>query len=74
MSNFIKWWKSKFAWVLIGVILLTMVISFLFAYFFDWGWIVTIIVSCMGGFVIRKIITNKLDKTFDTFINQKTTQ
>lgn len=61
MSTWIKWWKSKFAWTLIGVILLTMVITFLFAYFFDWGWIVAAIVALGGGFTLRKLITKKID-------------
>jgi uncharacterized membrane protein YdbT with pleckstrin-like domain len=61
MANWIKWWKSKFAWTLIGVVLLTMVISFLFAYFFDWGWIVAIITACSGGFTLRKLIKKKID-------------
>ena len=61
MGNFIKWWKSKFAWTLIGGALLTMVISFLFAYFFDWGWIVAIIAACSGGFTLRKLIKKKID-------------
>lgn len=66
MVTWIKWWKSKFAWTLIGVTLLTMIVGFLLAYFIDWGWIVTIVVSCAGGLVIRKIITNKLDEISNT--------
>ena len=61
MSNFIKWWKSKLAWTLIGVVLLTMIISFIFAYFFNWGWIVSVITALCGGFTLRKLITKKID-------------
>lgn len=61
MATWIKWWESKFAWTLIGVVLLTMVISFIFAYFFDWGWIVAIITACGGGFTLRKLIKKKID-------------
>lgn len=38
-----------------------MVISFIFAYFFDWGWIVAIITACSGGFTLRKLIKKKID-------------
>jgi hypothetical protein len=62
MNNFIKWWKSKFVLILIGVALLTMAISFLFAYFFDWGWIVAIITTCSGGFALRKPIEKKIEE------------
>lgn len=61
MSNLIKWWKNNFAWTLIGVVILTVVISFLFAYFFEWGWIVSLIIALSGGFVIRKLIVNKIN-------------
>ena len=61
MSTWIKWWNSKFAWTIIVITLITMIISFLFAYFFDWGWIVSIIIACGGGFILRKLIKKKID-------------
>ena len=62
MATWIKWWKDKTFIKIFIVALITMIIGFLLAYFIDWGWIVTIITSCTGGFIIRKIITNRLDK------------
>jgi hypothetical protein len=61
MSTWVKWWKYKFVWMILLVIILAMTIAFLFAYFFDWGWIVSIISASTGGFIIRKIVIRKID-------------
>lgn len=61
MSTWVKWWKYKFVWMILLVTALTMAIAFLFAYFLDWGWIVSIISAFTGGFIIRKIVIRKID-------------
>ena len=66
MATWIKWWKDKTFIKIWIVIMITMIIGFLLAYFINFGWIVTIVVSCIGGFIIRKIITNKLDEISNT--------
>jgi hypothetical protein len=66
MSTWIKWWKSKFAWTLIIVILAGMGLSFLPAYFLDWGWIISICTGLGTGFIIRKLIIKKLDEISKT--------
>jgi hypothetical protein len=39
-----------------------MLIGFLLAYFIEYGWLITIVLSIAGGISIRKVITNRLDK------------
>lgn len=46
----------------LGIALGTMGISFLLAYFIDWGWIPAIMLCIGGGILIRKMVTKKLDK------------
>lgn len=70
MSTWIKWWKSKFAWTLIGVTLFVMLIAFLFAYFFNWGWIVSIITAFAGGITLRKLIYKKIDNYAEALENK----
>ena len=66
MSTWVKWWKYKFVWMILLVTALTMTIAFLFAYFLDWGWIVSIISALTGGFIIRKIVIRKIDDYVDS--------
>jgi hypothetical protein len=65
MSNWIKWWKDKTFLKIWGIILLTMGISL--------GIVIinpnstlciigSILAACIGGLVIRKVITKKLDE------------
>jgi len=58
----IKWWKDKTFLTILAVALLTMVVAFLLAYFIDWGWVLSIVVACLGGYAIRKVIVKKLDE------------
>ena len=67
MSNWIKWWKDKTFMSVLGVALLTMLIGFLLAYYIKWGWILTIVVTAIGGMSIRRIILKRIDKTVDKF-------
>ena len=57
-TTWIKWWKSKDAWTIIGVGLLAMAIAFCSAYFLDWPWnlIGTIIPCIPAGIIIRKTL------------------
>lgn len=60
--NIIRWWKSKFFLTILGVALTTIGITFLLAYFIDWGWIPAIAVALGGGFAIRRIVVKRLDE------------
>lgn len=62
MSNWIKWWKSDFFLTILGVVMVTMGITFVLAYFIDWGWIPAIMLCIGGGILIRKMVTKKLDE------------
>lgn len=62
MSNWIKWWKSKFFLTILGIALATMGVSFILAYFIEWGWMPSIAVALLGGFIIRKVVIKRLDK------------
>ena len=65
MGEFIKWWKDKMSLIIVLTAVLTVVISFLFAYFFDWGWIVSIVMALGGGVLLRHLIVKKLTDTFN---------
>lgn len=56
-----RWWKDKTFMSVLVIALLTMLIGFLLAYFLDWGWILTIVVTAIGGMSIRKIIVKRFD-------------
>lgn len=67
MSTWIKWWKSKFAWTIIGLVASAMVLSFLSAYFLmdPINWILAIVIAVSFGFGIRKVIIKKIDSLVD---------
>lgn len=67
MSTWIKWWKSKFAWTIIGLVASAMVLSFLSAYFLmePINWILAIVIAGSFGFGIRKVIIKKIDSLVD---------
>ena len=62
MTNWIKWWKDKTFLAVLCIVLVTMIVSFLVA-FLRCGWVLSIVVACLGGFGIRKVIIKKLDET-----------
>lgn len=62
MSNWIKWWKDSTFMSVLVIALLTMLIGFLLAYFLEWGWILTIVVTAIGGMSIRRIIIKRINK------------
>ena len=57
--SWIKWWKSAFFLKLFLTILLTMGVTLALA-LLD-VWYIAIVVAVIGGFAVRKIVTNKLD-------------
>ena len=61
MTEWIKWWKDKTFLTILVIVLIAMASSFLVAYFTS-AWWISIIIACGAGLIIRKIITNKLDK------------
>ena len=64
MGEFIKWWKDRMTILIILTPILTVIIAFLFAFFFDWGWIVSTVVALGGGYLLRRLIIKKLTDTF----------
>lgn len=54
-TSIIKWWKNKWAVLLMVVGILSVVIGFLFAYFISWGWILSLVVAAIGGIGMRHI-------------------
>lgn len=65
MATWFKWWKNKTFLLIMGISLITMIIAFLLAYFIEWGWILAIILACIGGVLIRKIIDRAIDNWID---------
>lgn len=62
MGEWIKWWRNKTFLTILSIVLITMAISFCVA-FFSCAWWLSVIVACVGGFSIRKVIIKKLDET-----------
>jgi hypothetical protein len=62
--EWIKWWKNNTFLTILAIVLVTMLISFLVAYF-RCGWVLSIVVACLGGYTIRKVIVKKLDELAD---------
>jgi ABC-type transport system involved in cytochrome bd biosynthesis fused ATPase/permease subunit len=60
--EWIKWWKDKTFLLVWGIILLTMAVAFVVAYFIDFGWILSIVAAGIGGQAIRRVIVNKLNE------------
>ena len=73
MSTWIKWWKDKTFMTILIIALSTMIIGFLSAYFIDWGWIITIILSAAAGVIMRKIIIKRIDEEVEKYDNQEKT-
>lgn len=65
MATWFKWWKNKTFLLIMGISLITMIIAFLLAYFIEWGWILAIILTCIGGVLIKKIIDRAIDNWVD---------
>ena len=61
-TNIVKWWKNKWAVLLMVVGILSVVIGFLFAYFISWGWILSLVVAAIGGVGMRHIVFRMIDE------------
>ena len=61
MSEIIKWWKNKWAIMLVLTLVLTVVIGFILAYFISWGWILSLIIAVGGGIAGSYIIMKMLN-------------
>lgn len=64
-GEWIRWWEDKTFLSVLGVALGTMVASLALALLLEWGWLGSIAVALGGGYAVRRIITNKIDKTFN---------
>lgn len=53
--SIIKWWKNKWAVLMLIIGVLTTGIGFTLAYFISWGWILTLVVTAIGGIGIRHL-------------------
>lgn len=58
----VKWWKSKFAWTIIGITLLVMILGLISVLFIPEPFnIITVILLCVPyGLVMRKLISKKI--------------
>lgn len=61
MAEWIKWWKDKTFLTVLGIVAVTMLASFLIA-FIRCGWVLSIVIACLGGVAVRKVIIKRLDK------------
>ena len=61
-TSIVKWWKNKWAVLLMVVGILSVVIGFLFAYFISWGWILSLVVAAIGGVGMRHIVFRMIDE------------
>lgn len=61
MGDWIKWWKDKTFLIVLSIVLVTMAVSFCVA-FFSCAWWLSVIIACLGGIGIRKVIVKKLDE------------
>lgn len=57
----VKWWKNKWALLIVVTGVLTVIIGFLFAYFISWGWILSLIIALGGGVTMRVFINKMID-------------
>ena len=69
MSEIIKWWKNKYAVIIVCIGVLTVVIGFLFAYFISWGTILSLISAIIGGASIRYFINKLIDDLAQRYNN-----
>ena len=68
MEEWIHWWKSKFFLKMLLIVFLTMIITFLVAYFTNGYWqLLSIPTACLGGLIIRKLVIKKLDEIADNY-------
>lgn len=59
--EFVKWWKDKTFLTVLGIVAVTMLVSFLIA-FIRCGWVLSIVIACLCGVAVRKVIIKRLDK------------
>lgn len=52
-TEIVKWWKNKWAVLLMVVGFLTVGVGFVFAYFIEWGWVITLVITAIGGIGMR---------------------
>lgn len=69
MSEIIKWWKNKYAVIIVCIGILAVVIGFLFAYFISWGWILSLISAIIGGASIRYFTNKMIDDLVQRYNN-----
>ena len=69
VMSIVKWWKDKFWQQLVIISITTMLIAFFFTYFISWGWILSILIVCIGGSVAGKLIINRLKQLYDETSN-----
>ena len=63
MEEWIQWWKSKFFLKILLIVFLTMITTFLVAYFTNGYWqLLSIPTACLGGLIIRRLVIKKLDE------------
>lgn len=62
MNEWIKWWKDETFMTILAAALIAMAVTFLLAYFIEWGWIFAFPVCGVAGLYIRRKIINKIEE------------
>lgn len=72
-TTWVKWWKSKDAWIIIIAGLLAMATSFCSAYFLQWPWnLIGVIILCIpAGIIMRKTLIKILINIITKNTNNK---
>lgn len=66
----VKWWKNKWAVLIMIVGVLTVGIGFVFAYFISWGWILSLVTAVGGGVTMRVFINKLIDEYAKKLANE----
>ena len=66
MSEWIKWWEDENLLSVILISIVSVIVAFLSSLFINNGWILSIVIACIGGICIRyflnKYIKSNLEK------------
>ena len=66
----VKWWKNKWAVLILIVGVLTVGIGFVFAFFISWGWILSLVTEVGGGVTMRVFINKLIDEYAKKLANE----
>lgn len=65
MGEWIRWWKDRTFLTILITCIVAMILSFVFARYFIWGWIASLFIGVISGLFIRGVIVERLDDECD---------